>query len=249
MAKAIKNKAVRSTLYQRERKDKTQAKLARRLALREAEQAEPALRTERLAANVPRTVENTREWVGAGFIGRPGSQAVDRRAMPVELVDDGEGGQRLDLAGLEDLFPDEEPLRMLPTDAEPSEPAQPEASTSATTLDDVDEKPGRGRVLITTAPKPAEDTLAFLGDLENLLGGPDFAQIVPRKTTRFVLSKVTRWAAKRGYSAIVVVGEDLKRPATVTISKLPLGPTAHFRLTSVELNKDIQVRRALLVSS
>lgn len=161
--------------------------------------------------------------------------------MPVQLVDDGEGGQRLDLAGLEDLFPDEEPLRMLPTEA-----PQPEASTSAVPLD-AEEKPGGGRVLLTTAPKPAEDTLLLLADLQNMLGGVNFAQIVPRKTTRFVLSKVTRWAAKRGYSAIIVVGEDLKKPATLTVSKLPLGPTAHFRVTSVLLNKEIQVRYLLLL--
>lgn len=242
MAKAIKNKAVRSTLYAREKKDKTSAKLSRRLAQRQAELANPALKAERLATNVPRTIENTREWVGEGFKGQRGAvETVDRRAMPVQLVDDGEGGQRLDLAGLEDLFPDEEPLRMLPTEA-----PQPEASTSAVPLD-AEEKPGGGRVLLTTAPKPAEETLLLLADLQNMLGGVNFAQIVPRKTTRFVLSKVTRWAAKRGYSAIIVVGEDLKKPATLTVSKLPLGPTAHFRVTSVLLNKEIQVRYLLLL--
>lgn len=151
----------------------------------------------------------------------------DARTRPVRIKSapqsgiDGDGQEQelqLDMAGLEDLFA----------------PAQPAYS------DDGSPIPPPGPILLTTSPRPHGPTYALLNELQNLLGGKKYAQVLPRKNARFELSKVVKWAKKRNYSAIAVVGEDLKRePATITISLLPHGPTAHFRLSSVQLSKTI----------
>ena len=181
----------------------------------------------------------------------------DARTRPVRIksagqpgIDgsgDGDGQEQelqLDMAGLEDLFA----------------PPQPAYN------DDGSPRPLPGPILLTTSPRPHAPTYALLNELQNLLGGKKYAQVLPRKNARFELSKVVKWAKKRNYSAIAVVGEDLKREpgelplplsllcqcpsiarltrhtpptATITISLLPHGPTAHFRLSSVQLSKTI----------
>lgn len=199
---------------------------------RKAELEDPSLREERRRNNVPTTIENSKEWVGAGWqangreLGR--GEVVDRRTMPVQLVggeaaDEGAvvdpASMRLDMAGLEDLFPDEEPLQMGPiasTSAQdPEAPAQPaeDADEDAAADGEATRPKPRGLVLITTAPHPCAATLAFADEFASLLGGPSYAQIVPRRTAKFELSKVCKWASKRGYSALVVIGEDHGDPS------------------------------------
>ena len=222
----IKNKSMREKVYAEEKKAKIQTKLQRRLALRRAEEADPTLREERLKQNVPTTVENSKEWIGDGWQGadrkRGENEGIDRRTLPVQFAeDDDDGLQRLDMAGLEDLFPEDLSAFTIPLAQEPvqrgenvgneTQTESPEASTSAQTLDT--EPPSRGLVLITTAPHPCFETLDFAKDFQSLLGGPDYAQIVPRKTARFELSKISRWAASREYSALVVIGEDHRQPS------------------------------------
>ncbi len=120
-------------------------------------------------------------------------------------------------------------------------------------------------MLITTSPgkPPAPATKDFCNDFQNLMGGKGRADIVPRRSPKFELGKVARWARGRGYGAIAVVGEDHMKPSkhikhcvesrafcvliifalvsgSLTISLLPHGPTAHFRLTGITLCKDIK---------
>lgn len=195
--------------------------LKRRMAQKKAESANPALKKERLEKNVPRTVENSKTWVGMNEDG----EVLDPRTIPVKVLQDGATGDyRLDMAGLEDLFPDEEGLTLGPgqkaaetVNQEDAEETQPEASTSALPAT---EEPviaqllsGQGPVLITTAPRPCKATFSFLEELQSLFGGKKYAHIVPRRDARFQLSKVCSWAAKRGYRALLVIGEDHKQPS------------------------------------
>lgn len=208
----VRNAARREYLAQQDRKTKAKAKLARRLATKKAEAEDKTgeLRRERRAKNIPRTVDNTREWVGgeddeeesepeAGLsnLGQledtedadtadaaSRKEQGDKRTRPVRIKNDGldengDGELVLDMAGLEDIF-------------KPQDPNQPP-------------KP----ILLTTSPRPHGPTYAFLGELQSLLGGKRYAEIFPRKNSRFELSKVCKWAVKRGYGAIIVVGEDL----------------------------------------
>jgi ribosome production factor 1 len=175
------NAMKRSSLHQQRVKDKGRAKLLKRLARKKEETANPALKAERLAQNVPRTIENTKVFIG--------EETQDKRLMPVQFKD--VDNMELDMGGLEDLFGAGE---------------------------DSDEP---RRILLTTTPKPDKGIHSFLKELKSLFGGDANVDLRVRKNQRFELSKVCRWAAKRQYKALVVVG-DLHHDT----SKLPSLPTS-----------------------
>ncbi|TPX34005.1 hypothetical protein SmJEL517_g03244 [Synchytrium microbalum] len=58
----IRNKQKREELYHRLKTEKARLKLKKRLATRKQESEHPELKQERLATNVPKTLENTREF-------------------------------------------------------------------------------------------------------------------------------------------------------------------------------------------
>ncbi|GAA5898208.1 hypothetical protein JCM8208_000184 [Rhodotorula glutinis] len=207
---AIRNKQVRSDLHQKRKKEQRQAKLKRRIANKEAE-----ARGEHVEKGIPRTIENTREWLGD-----EDGEYADPRTRPAPVtVNDQTGDVTVDMGSLSNLFP------MAP---------QPQP-TPAGFL------PPDAKVLITTSPgkPPAPFTKQFLDDLQALLGGKKRADVVPRRSPKFELGRVARWARKRGYGAIMVVGEDHAKPTSLTMSLLPYGPTSHFRLSGITLCKDI----------
>lgn len=216
-----RNAARREYISQQSAKSKSRAKLSRRLEIKRAEAADSTgeLKRRRLEDKVPRTIEGSREWVGAGGVaenaggdrggggggGKGDEGAGDPRTRPVKIkhlsdnnnnkleeVEDPEnaGHIELDMAGLHDLF-----------DA----PDDHQKSSSG------DSVVGPGPILLTTSPRPHGPTYAFLTELQSLLGGgKQYAQVLPRKNARFELSRVVKWAKKRGYRAVIVVGEDLK---------------------------------------
>ncbi|KDE04982.1 hypothetical protein MVLG_04630 [Microbotryum lychnidis-dioicae p1A1 Lamole] len=205
----IRNKVVRGQLLAKQKRDKAQAKLKRRIARKEAEN-----RGEEVGKGWTRTIENTREWLGDS------EEFADARTRPAPVkVDDATGDVTVDLGTLATLFP--------ASTATPHVEGQP--------------VPREPKMLITTSPgkPPAPFTRDFLADFQALMGGKSRADIVPRKSPKFELGRVARWARKRGYGAIAVVGEDHAKPTTLTLSLLPHGPTAHFRLTGITLGKDI----------
>lgn len=140
-----------------------------------------------------RTIENTKEWLGDS------EEYADPRTRPAKVtVDDATGDVHVDLGTLKNLFP-----------------SQPEASTSGP-------PPPEAKLLITTSPgkPPSLFTKDFCDDLQALLGGKGRADIVPRRSPRFELGKVARWARGRGYGAIAVVGEDHSRPSAFRLGVL-----------------------------
>lgn len=84
---------------------------------------------------------------------------------------------------------------------------------------------------------PAERTRDFIDELLNMFPGGEYR---PRaKAKGASLGKIAGWARKRGYNAMLVIGEDHKEPTMLTLIGLPDGPTAVFRLTSISLGKEI----------
>lgn len=135
-----------------------------------------------------RTIENTREWLGDS------EEYADPRTRPAQVdVDAATGDVRVDLGTLADLFPLSAP--------------HPQLADGRLAPD--------AKVLITTSPgkPPAPFTREFCDDLQALLGGKTRADIVPRRSPKFELGKVARWARGRGYGAIAVVGEDHAKPS------------------------------------
>ena len=58
---SIKNKIKREQVYADQKAAKSKLKLQKRQAQAKLESADPSLKKERLATNVPQTIENTRE--------------------------------------------------------------------------------------------------------------------------------------------------------------------------------------------
>ncbi|POY75337.1 hypothetical protein BMF94_1565 [Rhodotorula taiwanensis] len=219
----VRNKVVRGELNQKRKKELKQLKLKKRIARKEAE-----ARGETVERGIPRTIENTREWLGD-----EDGEYADPRTRPAPVsVNEETGDVTVDMGTLSNLFPTNAPPAVHHQDAEAG---GPEASTSSLP------PPPEPKVLITTSPgkPPTPHTRGFLEDLQALLGGKTRADVVPRRSPKFELGRVARWARKRGYGAIMVVGEDHAHPTSLTVSLLPYGPTAAFRLTGITLCKDI----------
>lgn len=88
---------------------------------------------------------------------------------------------------------------------------------------------------------PSERTRNFITELLSIFPGAEYR---PRAKAKGAgLGKIAGWARKRGFDALLVVGQDVNQkgaiPAYLTIIQLPNGPTAFFRLTSISLGSEI----------
>lgn len=164
------------------------------------------------------------------------ASATKKRAMKRKAEDDAEAEEDEDEEGEEDEEAEEE-------EAEEQEEQAPVMT-------------GPPRILLTTSPGPTKATYQFCDELKNVFPGGEFFK--RPKGRGFELGRVARWAAKRGYHACIVVNEDHKKPSefhvaarldptqltvtdAITLINLPAGPTAYFKLSSVQLSSEIYV--------
>ncbi|KAJ7743133.1 anticodon-binding protein [Mycena metata] len=192
---SIKNKIKREEVSRKTKKAKGQQKLQKRLAQAKAEANDPAAKKKRLAENVPRTLDNTREFDPSFLTADPSSSAAQETADDIAA----------------DPF-----ASYFSSEADPS--VAP-------------------KILITTSPKAGKATYEFCDELVGVFPGAEF--IRRKKGKGFELGRIAGWAAGRGYKHMCVVNEDSQKPNAITLIHLPNGPTAYFKLTSVELTKQI----------
>jgi ribosome production factor 1 len=64
--------------------------------------------------------------------------------------------------------------------------------------------------------------------------------VLPALTAVRVSVQIVQYAAARGFTSLLVVNENNKRPNGLLLISLPAGPTAHFRLSSLKLRKKIR---------
>ncbi|WFD41872.1 Ribosome production factor 1 [Malassezia psittaci] len=84
---------------------------------------------------------------------------------------------------------------------------------------------------------PAEEVRNFVKELLGVFTGAEYR---PRAKAKGAgLGKICSWARARRYDAVIVIGEARKKPCTLTLVQLPMGPTALFRLTSISYGKEI----------
>ena len=77
--------------------------------------------------------------------------------------------------------------------------------------------------------------------LETMLGSiPEAMHALPAQG--FPLKKIVKYAAAKGFTDLIVFNEDRKKINGLLLVHLPAGPTAHFKLSSLVLSKDIKVR-------
>ncbi|KAJ7733768.1 anticodon-binding protein [Mycena maculata] len=194
---SIKNKIKREEVSRKTKKAKGQQKLQKRLAQAKAEASDPTAKKKRLAENVPRTLDNTREF-DPSFLTADPAQAPQAQAENAQ-----------DIA------------------------SDPFASYFSSTHDPSIPP----KILITTSPKATKATFDFCDELVGVFPGAEF--IRRKKGKGFEVGRIAGWAAGRGYKHMCVVNEDSKKPNAITLIHLPNGPTAYFKLTSVQLTKEI----------
>lgn len=112
------------------------------------------------------------------------------------------------------------------------------------------------KIMITTSPSPCKLTYNFCDALKSVFPGGQFFKRPRGKG--FELGRLARWGIKRGFGAVIIVNEDHKQPSklnvaqqfreteadwvdALTLINLPAGPTAYFRLTSIQMGDQIAV--------
>jgi len=202
-ASSIRNKLKREEVSRKSKKAKSQQKLQKRLAQAKLEANDPAAKKRRLAENIPRTLDNTREF--------------DPSFLTADPNQPGPSSSR---------------------DSQQDEPAADIASDPfASYFSSTDDSSIPPKILITTSPKASKATYEFCDELVGVFPGAEF--IRRKKGKGFELGRIAGWAADRGYKHLCVVNEDMKKPNAITLVYLPSGPSAYFKLTSVQLTQQI----------
>ena len=194
----IKNKIKREEIARKNKKSKRQDKLRKRLERAKVEANDPLAKKvnasvlplvpahsfysfqKRLAENVPRTLDNTREFDPSALAA---SQSNTRASNSNEN-------------------PTDESLLDISSD--------PFASYFASAFDSDPSIPPK--VLITTSFKSSKLTFEFCDELVSVIPGAEF--IRRKKGQGFEMGRVAVWAAERGYTNMIVVNEDMKKPST-----------------------------------
>ncbi|KAG8834952.1 hypothetical protein FRC17_006255 [Serendipita sp. 399] len=222
-ASKIRNKMKREEVHRAGKREKKQAKLKRRLLQAEKERKNPEEKIKRLATNVPKTQDNMREFDPSILTANP-ANSMNEETGEIEQKDPN-AEANLDI--------DNDPFASyFNSDVDPSIPP---------------------KVLITTSPQASRATYDFCDELVGVVPGAEFVR--RKKGKGFEIGVIAGWAAGREYGAMLVVNEDMKKPSrllgvlpveilmsavdAITLIHLPDGPTAYFKLTSLQLTKEI----------
>ncbi|KAH8600791.1 anticodon-binding protein [Bisporella sp. PMI_857] len=257
------NKFRRQDLYVKQKKARDSLRRDERFKRKREEDRDPALRRERLAKNIPHTIDRKRVWDDVDDDGLGVSVDVEqlkRRRMeaaeaaeqePAEEEngeDDNDVDSMLDSdSGSEDEDaedPKSSRQRKRASSNAPSIAPSIAASTTSTNLDLTpaslslkfptlfsDEPPPVPKVLLTTSINSTLHDEAHL--LCTLFPNSTY---IPRSAHRyghkFSLREISKFAANREYTSVVLLKEDSKKPTGLTIVHLPHGPTCHFSIAN-----------------
>lgn len=230
--KHIGNKMKRQEMYRKHRKTKREEKLKRRIQQAKEEKGEGGSEKKkaRLAKNIPRTIERTRDY-NPTIINAPNTHDGPGPSLLAE-------GSSKDVANssIDETEEVEEDEEVVEEEEEEDDPHAPPALLITTSMPSNSTSPhltsGNAR------SHPAERTREFIKELRNIFPGAEYR---PRAKAKGVgLGKIAGWARTRGYNGMLVVGEDKKEPFSLTIISLPQGPTAFFRLTNIAMRTEIE---------
>uniref|UniRef100_A0A8C1RTH4 Ribosome production factor 1 n=1 Tax=Cyprinus carpio TaxID=7962 RepID=A0A8C1RTH4_CYPCA len=93
------------------------------------------------------------------------------------------------------------------------------------------------KVLITTSDRPRGRTVRFCEQLATMI---PHAHVYYRRG--LALKRVIPQCISRGFTYLMVINEDRKVPNGLVLCHLPDGPTAHFKVSSVRLRKEMKRR-------
>jgi len=212
------------------------------------------LKRERLARNVPHTIDKKRVWDEVDGDGL--CVSVDVEQLKRRRIEQAEAAEQ-EAAENSEEETDDDADSMLDSDEEGSgEDSQTKLSkrkqrapsnapsTTSTNLDlTPDSLALKFPTLFTDGPPPTPKILlttslnsTLHSEAELLTSLFPNSVYIPRSAHRyghkFSVREISKFASNRQYTAVVVLKEDLKKPTGLTIIHLPDGPTAHFSIAN-----------------
>jgi ribosome production factor 1 len=248
------NKFKRQDLQVKQKKARDGLRRDERFKRKREEDRDPELRRERLAKNIPHTIDKKRVWDEVDGDGLDVS--VDVEQLKRRRIEEAEAAELAPLEEAEEAQEDNADS-MLDSDSGSEEESDAEdtpkprprasstaASTTSTNLDLTptslslkfptlfsDTPPPVPKILLTTSLNSTLHTEAQL--LCTLFPNSTY---IPRSSHRyghkFSLREISKFANNREYTSVILLKEDAKRPTGLTIVHLPDGPTCHFSIAN-----------------
>ena len=134
------------------------------------------------------------------------------------------------IVGDEEVLMDEGLLKRDDSAIAKKEEVEEENSEEVSEEEEEKESFSNNKVLITCSTDPSRRTRMFCRQLAATLPNCEF-----RWRRKMSIKKSTKQLVALGYTAYVVVSEHREEPNGMMISRLPEGPTARFRLSSMQL--------------
>ncbi|KAH6694015.1 brix domain-containing protein [Plectosphaerella plurivora] len=247
------NKMKRRQMFVDQKKNKDKDRHEMRWKRKKAEDKDPSLRQERLAKNKPQTLETKRVWdntdddslgaqVDIEALQRRRIEEAENEAMEVDEDDSDDDNDSMLASDNEDEEAVQEALEKKREKRARRNSAAP--STTSTNLDltpsslstkfptlFTDVPPPNPKILITTSLNSTlhHEAEVFCGIFPN-------SNYVRRSNHhyghKYSLREISRFAANRDYTAVVMLREDQKKVTGLTIVHLPSGPTFTFSTTN-----------------
>jgi ribosome production factor 1 len=251
------NKFKRQDLHVKQKKARDSLRRDERFKRKREEDKDPELRRERLARNIPHTIDDKRVWdeVDGDGLG----VSVDVAQLKKRRIEEGEAAEN---EPLEEEDEEDDVDSMLDPESEdededgenskdarrrqraPSNAPSVAASTTSTNLDLTpdsialkfptlfsNEDIPVPKILLTTS---LNSTLHREAELLCTLF--PHSTYVPRSAHRyghkFSLREISKFATNRNYTSVILLKEDSKKPTGLTIVHLPSGPTCHFSIAN-----------------
>lgn len=253
------NKFKRQDLHVKQKKARDSIKRDERFRRKREEDKNPELKKERLARNIPHTIDRKRVWDDVEGDGL--NVSVDVEQLKRRRIEEAEAAENEPLEEEEDEEEDDDADSMLDSDSgsdsdeddgktskrrqrAPSNAPSNAPSTTSTNLDlTPDSLALKFPTLFSDVPPPTPKILLTTSLNSNLHNEANLlctlfpnSVYIPRSAHRyghkFSLREISKFATNRNYTSVVLLKEDQKKPTGLTIVHLPSGPTCHFSIAN-----------------
>ena len=247
------NKQRRQDFHAKQRIARDKLSRDERFRRKKAEDKDPRLREERQRRNVPLTLERKRVWDDADEDATDGlGLSVDVARLQEQTEEEQQAPTPSDNDDLDSMIgsdssddePPAKPLDSARVRTATERATSPTQSTTSTNLNLTpealaarfpsimsDEIPPTPKILITTSINAK-----LRHEAQLLTSFFPHSVFIPRSAHRhghkYSIREIAGFAANRHYTTVVVLNENLKRPAGLDIVHLPNGPMFHFSISN-----------------